>query len=557
MAVLVQTALNQYVTKTNLAAAVAATDSANRTIVVTGAETVSASLTIPATRTLRVEKGATITVASGQTLTLNCPIDAGRYAIFAGTGTIAGLQKAYPEWWVTNTTPGTTAMQAAFTSALAACDVVDGEGTYALADTVTLGDGKILSGNMTLKAITGLANKPVLMIKEGDGTSPAWGVTIPESVIIDGNDIALTGVEVYYGRDCRINPAKITRVCQYGVLVGDAAASTSTDVHMLGTTVWYHESGTPVSKGGSYANPADSIGVYYRNCTDSHVMNVTSIGFRVGFQDASTAGAINYLMCHAWNRRAHGPLLAAFRSYGSTGGYVRCHADTPHNWYSADGSTYTQDATITAVYGWYIDSYSQALVNCKIYMNPSETYGATDNLLTACHFAKAEYGFIFGLQVQGGHASYRYAYLYGGTTTNATLVGTGIPTSGTLVNTTSAFDQVGVNTLKYTSDKIAIDDAAATAREMAIKTAGVARWYVGANTTEESGANAGSDFNIRCRADDGGVLYIPLTITRSTGNVTLACVPVYADNAAAISGGLAAGALYRTSVGDLRIVYTP
>ena len=71
MATLVQTALNQYVTKTNLAAAVAAADSANKTIVVTGAETISTSLTIPVTRALRVEKGATITIASGQTLTIN------------------------------------------------------------------------------------------------------------------------------------------------------------------------------------------------------------------------------------------------------------------------------------------------------------------------------------------------------------------------------------------------------------------------------------------------------------------------------------------------------
>ena len=34
-------------------------------------------------------------------------------------------------------------------------------------------------------------------------------------------------------------------------------------------------------------------------------------------------------------------------------------------------------------------------------------------------------------------------------------------------------------------------------------------------------------------------------------------LPTYVDNAAAIAGGLAAGKLYRTSAGDLRIVYTP
>lgn len=547
MAVLVQTALNQYVTKTSLAAAVAATDSANKTIVVTGAETVSASLTIPATRTLRVEKGATITVASGQILALNCPIDAGRYAIFAGTGTITGLQKALPDWWTTNATPGTTDMTSAFTAALAASDVVEGSGTYAISNTVTMGDSQKLAGNMTLKAITGMANKPMILIKEGDGSTAAWDVDIPNSIILDGNDIALTGVEVYYGRGCNLRPYKITRANKYGFLLGNAAASKSDGINIHDTIIWYHEEATPVSKDGSYSNPSDSAGIYYRHCYDSTLTNVQAMGFRVGFDISNDSSGNHIAMCHAWNRRAHGPLLAGFRTLSSNGTFHQCYSDTPHNWYSADGSTYVQDAAITALYGFYLDAYSQALTNCMVYLNSSETYGATDNLLTAVYSHVAGYGHILGLQVKGGDATHRYAKIYGGVTTNATIVGTGNPASGTLVDTTSVFDQVGVNEMKFATGKLSIDAAAGTLRELALKTAGVARWYIGASGTAEGGSDAGSDFWIKGRADDGSALNTPLTITRSTGYIKLGNVPAHADNAAAVTAGLAVGEVYRTA----------
>jgi hypothetical protein len=47
------------------------------------------------------------------------------------------------------------------------------------------------------------------------------------------------------------------------------------------------------------------------------------------------------------------------------------------------------------------------------------------------------------------------------------------------------------------------------------------RWLVGANGTAEGGSNAGSDFIIIRQNDSGGIIDTPVTITRSTGNVTL------------------------------------
>ena len=43
---------------------------------------------------------------------------------------------------------------------------------------------------------------------------------------------------------------------------------------------------------------------------------------------------------------------------------------------------------------------------------------------------------------------------------------------------------------------------------------------------------------------------------KSTGIINIANTPVYADNAAAKTGGLVDGDVYRTSTGDLKIVYT-
>ncbi len=62
--------------------------------------TLSTDLTIPSTISLRVHKGAIITVDSGKTLTLQGPVQAGGYTIFAGDGT--KTVSSYPQdqaWW--------------------------------------------------------------------------------------------------------------------------------------------------------------------------------------------------------------------------------------------------------------------------------------------------------------------------------------------------------------------------------------------------------------------------------------------------------------------------
>jgi hypothetical protein len=65
---------------------------------------ITENLTVPATLTLKFAHGAVFTVATGKTLTINGPLEAGRYQIFSwsGTGTMAYgnlVPEVYPEWY--------------------------------------------------------------------------------------------------------------------------------------------------------------------------------------------------------------------------------------------------------------------------------------------------------------------------------------------------------------------------------------------------------------------------------------------------------------------------
>jgi hypothetical protein len=71
-----------------LALAVAVIGSTRATLIISADMTISASLVIPPTTDLRFINGAKLTIASGQTLTVNGLIFAGHHQIFAGSGTI-------------------------------------------------------------------------------------------------------------------------------------------------------------------------------------------------------------------------------------------------------------------------------------------------------------------------------------------------------------------------------------------------------------------------------------------------------------------------------------
>ncbi len=105
----------------SLAAFVTAIGSTECTLVINRDEAVATSTVIPETVAVEVLNGCVITIATDhKTLTVNGSLSAGNYQVFSctGTGAVAGLKEARPEWFGVNTTPGTTDMTTAISKAI-------------------------------------------------------------------------------------------------------------------------------------------------------------------------------------------------------------------------------------------------------------------------------------------------------------------------------------------------------------------------------------------------------------------------------------------------------
>lgn len=72
------------------------------------------------------------------------------------------------------------------------------------------------------------------------------------------------------------------------------------------------------------------------------------------------------------------------------------------------------------------------------------------------------------------------------------------------------------------SEGVAVSAKAGTWRYLGLKTGVNDRWQVGANASPETGSNAGSDFYVGRRDDNGSDIGEPLNISRKTGLVTTA-----------------------------------
>jgi hypothetical protein len=149
-----------------------------------GTWTVADNLTIPANVSLKVMKGATITVTGGKTLTINGPFDAGVYQVFATTGTVAfgpgTVKEVYPEWWATNTTPGTTDMGAAIQAAVTSNPrgvVAFGNTSYKSTATITSTAGVWLKGSGIGNTIITKAGDADLFALSGSAWNDQFAVT--------------------------------------------------------------------------------------------------------------------------------------------------------------------------------------------------------------------------------------------------------------------------------------------------------------------------------------------------------------------------------------------
>jgi hypothetical protein len=78
-----------------------------------------------------------------------------------------------------------------------------------------------------------------------------------------------------------------------------------------------------------------------------------------------------------------------------------------------------------------------------------------------------------------------------------------------------------LNGFVYTYDGFAVDTPPGSYKGYSLNASGNARWFVGSESTAESGSNAGANFVIERYADGGGFLGTPFQITRSSGLITL------------------------------------
>ncbi len=106
--------------------------------------------------------------------------------------------------------------------------------------------------------------------------------------------------------------------------------------------------------------------------------------------------------------------------------------------------------------------------------------------------------------------------------TDATALGTGavvLSAGGLSVNNQL---RVGGNAVFGTGSaliNVALNGAAATSRDIRFQTAGSLRWFFGADSTAESGSDAGSNFFLTARTDAGGNIDSPITISRVTAGI--------------------------------------
>jgi hypothetical protein len=86
-------------------------------VIAPGAWAIDNNLTIPSNVTLKVLDGALMTIATAKVLTINGDLSANLNQVFAGAGSVSGLDSAYPEWWGVDGTADEVQIQAAMVAA--------------------------------------------------------------------------------------------------------------------------------------------------------------------------------------------------------------------------------------------------------------------------------------------------------------------------------------------------------------------------------------------------------------------------------------------------------
>ena len=198
-----------------------------------GTHAVLSDVTVPENVSLKFDKGAILSVASGKTLTINGPVDACLWQIFAGAGTVAGkpqITAAYPQWFGAvgdGVTDDTTALQKSIN--FGNHNIIP-SGTYlvtkasleSLADyALKPSDNSVIdfAANAVIKLETGVDVRHII------GGTGVTNITMHD-VNIDGNNSACNGLGFTHASNVKINSVIVKNI--------KAAAQTYTSTAGLG-----------------------------------------------------------------------------------------------------------------------------------------------------------------------------------------------------------------------------------------------------------------------------------------------------------------------------------
>jgi hypothetical protein len=290
---------NQYAVSdygNNLATALTAIGAANSTLIIDVPVTMAASSTVPATCTLKFNRAGVITT-TGHTLTINGPLDAGPWQVFAGSGTVAGLGKCeyvLPQWWGA-AVDGTTDDADAIDAALTVADYVSlSGGNWGTSRTISIPQRKRLIGagyDTNIVALT--VSGAVVSITSGNGPTAVknirisgtadTGVIVNNAQMLDIDTISLDGLTATNGfifrstwgssfKNLFTNGATISNAC---FLCGAAFNANKCENWYSSNRGTYgllidasYDSGSGISHGSTWSQmtmQSGTYGIYVRN----------------------------------------------------------------------------------------------------------------------------------------------------------------------------------------------------------------------------------------------------------------------------------------------------
>jgi hypothetical protein len=224
-----------------------------------------------------------------------------------------------------------------------------------------------------LTAMPGFRGDAVLRKQRGAIGVHAWNGRISGG-LIDGGKQDVIGIHVPGACRLDIHDIEIVDCLRKGIDIGDGSETWGYEVSIRGVRCAIDL---------TTAHMPGSIGVHYRQITDSYIQQVVIIGYETGV--ASESSANDFSQVHVWSVPAQGPLKSNFHCNGWGDSWSQCYADAPFD----EGRE---------CYGFLVEKPFNRFTGCRIYSNtftvdatvvgfmvaPGGTHGSyLNNLFTA------------------------------------------------------------------------------------------------------------------------------------------------------------------------------